>query len=282
MTALSKPRRTPSAPTLALIAAAAVAAASVGYTTLRGTGRHGGDPQAKDWRTVGWAYAEKGDAAASAEAYRKAARIEPDNAENWSSLGEALQSGSKAVVPEAAEALRKALALDPSDARARYFLAVQKDLSGDHRGALADWTALLKDTPAGAPWEADLQRTIQQTAQRNNLPLPPLPPRQAAPAATAAIPGPTPDQLASASSIRPSEQDRMVRGMVDRLAKRLQAQPRDADGWIQLMRSRAVLNDAAGAANALQSGLKAFADDPATQQRLRSAAAQLGVQTTAG
>jgi hypothetical protein len=57
---------------------------------------------------------------------------------------------------------------------------------------------------------------------------------------------------------------------------------RDADGWIQLMRSRAVLNDAAGAANALQSGLKAFADDPATQQRLRSAAAQLGVQTTAG
>lgn len=269
-------RRRPSLPTIALVAAAAVALASIGYASLGRSGARAEDPQAKDWRTVGWAYAEKGDAAASADAYRKAAALEPGNAENWSSLGEALQTGSTAVVPEAAEALRKAIALNPSDPRARYFLAVQKDLSGDHRGALADWSALLKDTPPGAPWEADLHRTIRQTAERNKLPVPDLSPR-GAPAATAAIPGPSAEQMAAASAIPPNQQDAMVRAMVDRLARRLAANPRDADGWIRLMRSRAVLNDAAGARGALNSGLEAFADDPPTQARLRSAAAQLGI-----
>jgi cytochrome c-type biogenesis protein CcmH len=276
MAAAPPARRLPSPATLALLVAAAAAAVSIGYAALRGGDRHGDDPQAKDWRIVGWAYAEKGDPAASAEAYRKATRIEPGNAENWSSLGEALQTGSATVVPEAAEALRKAIALDASDPRARYFLAAQKDLGGDHRGAVADWAALLKDTPPGAPWAADLQRTLRQTAEKWKIALPALP-TAAAPAATAAIPGPTPDQLASASSIPPGEQDKMVQGMVERLAKRLEANPRDAEGWIRLMRSRSVLNDAPGAAKALQSGLHAFAEDAPTQARLRAAAAQLGV-----
>ncbi|HEY0312757.1 MAG TPA: hypothetical protein VGC56_09710 [Allosphingosinicella sp.] len=276
----TRPRR-PSLATLLLIAAALAAAGSVGYSGLRsgGGGARAADPLAKDWRTVGWAYAEKGDSAASAAAYRKAADIEPDNAENWSSLGEALQAGSKTVVPEAAAALRKALALDASDPRARYFVAVQRDLGGDHKGAIGDWAALLADTPAGAPWRADLERTMRETAERNRLPLPAAAPT-AAPTATAGIPGPTAEQLAAASSIPPGEQDKMVKNMVERLAKRLEANPRDADGWIRLMRSRKVLGDAGGAAKALQSGLAAFQGDAATQARLRSAAAQLDVSGT--
>jgi cytochrome c-type biogenesis protein CcmH len=274
MAAPVETRRRLSPATLLLAVAAIAALGSIAYAALGRRGEASADPVAKDWRTVGWAYAEKGDGAASAEAYRKAARIEPDNAENWSSLGEALQTGSRTVVPEAAQALAKAIALDPSDARARYFLAVQKDLSGDHKGALADWSALLRDTPPGAPWEADLRRTIAETAKRNNLPAPAVAP--ASPAA-AAIPGPSQEQLAAAGSIPPSEQDRMAHAMVDRLAARLAANPNDADGWIRLMRSRAVLNDPAGARQALASGLKTFAHDAATQARLKAAAAQLGL-----
>jgi hypothetical protein len=43
------------------------------------------------------------------------------------------------------------------------------------------------------------------------------------------------------------------------------------------MRSRAVLNDPAGARQALGDGLKAFAGDAPTQARLKAAAAQLGL-----
>jgi cytochrome c-type biogenesis protein CcmH len=272
--------RLPSLPTLALIAAGIIAAASAAVAVSRysGGGGESQSPAAKDWRVVGWAYAQAGDAAASAGAYRKATAIEPDNAENWSSLGESLQTGSTQVVPEAEAAFRKALSLDASDPRARYFLAVEKDLKGDHKGAVADWLALLNDTPSGAPWEADLRRTIQQTAQRYNIgtkwevqtPV-------GGSSATAGIPGPTPEQLAAASSIPPSQQDQMVQGMVERLAARLKANPRDANGWIRLMRSRMVLGQKDEAKDALKNGLAAFAGDSAAQGQLKSAAAQLGI-----
>jgi cytochrome c-type biogenesis protein CcmH len=230
------------------------------------------------WRMLGWSYFEMGDLARSANAYRKAAGIEPGNAENWSSLGEALQSASTEVSPEAASAFGRAIKLDKTDPRARYFLAVQKDLRGEHKGAVDDWIALLKDTPPGAPWEADLRRTIQQTAGKNKIDLAGrMPAPSQGSAATAGIPGPTPEQLASASSIPPSQQSEMVKGMVERLAARLKSNPKDANGWMRLMRARMVLGDSSAAAEALRSGLAAFKGDAATEAALNKAADELGV-----
>ena len=70
----------------------------------------------------------------------------------------------------------------------------------------------------------------------------------------------------------------MVQAMVQGLEDRLKANPKDAEGWIRLMRSRMVLKEPDKAGEALQSGLAAFAGDSATQGRLRSAAAELGVR----
>lgn len=280
----------PSLSTIILIAAGVVAAASAAVAISRGAGGDTaaaeGSPAAKDWRVVGWAYAEAGKPEEAAAAYRRATQIEPGNAENWSSLGEILQTASTSIVPEAASAFDKALKLNPADPRARYFQAVQKELGGDHKGAIDLWLALLRDTPPGAPWEADLRRTIEQSATRNKIDLAGRLPSPGAPAgsptgpgATGAIPGPTPEQLAAASSIPPSQQDEMVAAMVERLANRLKSNPRDADGWINLMRSRVVLKEEGKAKEALRSGLAAFQGDAATQSRLRSAAAQLGIPT---
>lgn len=271
--------RLPSAATLILILAGLIALISAVVAISRTRG--GGDensPAAKDWRVVGWAYAEAGNSAEAASAYRKAAAIEPGNAENWSSLGEALQAASRTIVPEAAAAFRKALELDPRDPRARYFLAVQKDIGGDPKGAVEDWLALLNDSPPGAPWEADLRRTIEQSAAKNRID---LAGRMPAPGgtgtATAGIPGPSSEQLAAASSIPPGEQQAMVEQMVARLEGRLKQDPANEEGWIRLMRSRMVLGQSDKAAAALRSGLAALSGDAAAAARLRSAAAQLGV-----
>lgn len=277
-----KASRLPSASTIILIAAALIALVSAAIAISRTIGEAGGgeagSPAARDWRVVGWAYAEAGRPEEAAAAYRRAAQIEPDNAENWSSLGEVLQTASATVNPEAAAAFEKALKLNPADPRARYFTAVLKDMHGDHERAVDDWIALLKDTPPGAPWEADLRRTIAQTAQRNGIDLAGRMPAPGSGApATAGIPGPTPEQLAAAASIPPQQQDVMVQGMVERLADRLRANPKDADGWIRLMRSRMVLGETDAAGQALASALAAFRGDAATQSRLRSAAAELGV-----
>ncbi|HEY5723859.1 MAG TPA: tetratricopeptide repeat protein [Allosphingosinicella sp.] len=274
----------PSAATIILIIAGLIAAVAVASAVWQSGGGEAAAeasnvPGAKDWRVVGWAYLENGRPEEAAAAYRRAAEIEPANAENWSSLGEVLQSASRTVVPEAKSAFEKALKLDPGDPRARYFLAVQKDLGGDHKGAIEAWTALLKDTPQGAPWEADLRRTIERTAAENRIDLAGRvpPPGTTGSVATAGIPGPSPEQLAAASSIPPGQQDEMVQAMVQRLADRLKANPRDEDGWIRLMRSRMVLKEEAKAKEALRSGLAAFPGDSAAQARLRSAAAELGV-----
>ena len=69
----------------------------------------------------------------------------------------------------------------------------------------------------------------------------------------------------------------MVQQMVARLEGRLKSNPKDEEGWIRLMRSRMVLGQADAAHRALASGLGAFAGEPATLGRLRSAAAELGV-----
>ena len=234
------------------------------------------DPQG--WRMLGWSYFETGDLMRSAAAYRKAAEIEPENAENWSSLGEALQTASSDVSPEAASAFERAIKLDPADPRARYFLAVQKDLKGQHAAAVNDWIALLKDTPPGAPWEADLRRTIVQVAEKQKIDIAGrMPAPSAGSAATAAIPGPTREQMAAASSMAPAQQSEMVKGMVDRLANRLKSNPKDANGWMRLMRARMVLGETDAAAAALRSGLAAFKGDAAAQAQLNRAADELGV-----
>lgn len=307
--------RRPASATIALVAAGLLAVAAVGIAVFRSgeeapaaaphAGAAPGTPagsledaiaglearlrenpdDAEGWRLLGWSWFELARGvppleqspllARSADAYRRAAELEPDNAENWASLGEALQSASTAPSPEAERAFRRALEIDPSNPPARYFLAVQKDLRGEHEEAVEDWLALLRDTPPGAPWEADLRRTIAAAAERHGIELAGRMPEPSA--ASAGIPGPTRQQMEAARALPPSEQNAMVEGMVARLAARLQADPRDEEGWIRLMRSRMVLNQPDEARAAYHSALSAFEDDEAARQRLRAAARGLGV-----
>jgi cytochrome c-type biogenesis protein CcmH len=75
----------------------------------------------------------------------------------------------------------------------------------------------------------------------------------------------------------PAARQAMIRGMVDGLAARLEASPRDADGWLQLIRSRRILGEMDAARDALTKATAAFSDSPAEQARLTAAAIELGV-----
>jgi len=246
---------------------------------------------AESWRMLGWSYFETQKFAESATAMKRATTLDPDNPEYWSMLGEALvmASDGQQVPPDAAAAFRNALKHDARDARARYFLAVQKDISGDHKGAINDWFALLADTPADAPYAADIRRVIGQVAEKEGIDVAARLARAtpAAPTggittdgpavATAAIPGPSREQMKDAAALPPGQQEAMIANMVDGLDKRLQANPNDANGWIMLIRSRMQLGQTVQAKQALDRGLQAFKNDGAEAQRLREAAAALGV-----
>ena len=241
------------------------------------------DPgDAKGWAMLGWSYRETGRFPDAAAAYRRATMLAPADATNWSALGEALMLAGKGNAPaEADAAFAKALAADPEDPRARYFTGVRMDMSGDHKGAIALWTDILKESPANAPWAADVRDAIANVAQKNGIrvDLPGLAatPSPGADVAAQGIPGPTQDQMAAASSLTPGQQDAMVKSMVAGLAARLAADPKDADGWIRLMRARMVLGQHDEAKQALAAARSAFAGDGAQQERLNDAARMLGI-----
>ena len=259
------------------------------------------------WQALGQGYFDGGRFADAAGAYGKAAALAPTVAEVWSALGEARVMASKndPMPKEAADAFAKALALNPKDPRARYFSAVKRDLGGDHEGAIADWLALLSETPPGAPWESDLRRTIEQVGKIHKIDVasrlaavkqPPAPPGMAGPGmmgpgmagpammgpaapdmpvAAQGIPGPTAQDLQAAGGIPPSQQREMAESMVARLEGKLKANPSNIDGWVMLMRSRVTLGQTDKAQQALKD---AIAANPAQAGRLKQEAGVLGVK----
>ena len=237
----------------------------------------------ENWFMLGLALRDSRSFPEAEQAFRRAMELAPRNADYTAYVAEMLLLiGGDNPSTEAEQLLRRTLELDPGNAQARYYLATLKDVRGDHRGAVDELLALLRDAPPGASWEPQVRDAVTLIARTNSIDISSrLPPPQAAPpgTATAAIPGPTSEQMDAARAIPPSQQDAMVRGMVERLATRLRQNPRDADGWIRLMRSRMVLNDPGAAREALASALAAFQGDSATQQRLRAAAGELGVPT---
>lgn len=237
---------------------------------------------AEAWQRLGFAYFEQSMFAESADAYERATQNAPESAVLWSSLGEArvMASEDEPLPLPALEAFNRAIELDSGDPRARYFLGVKKDLSGDHQGAITDWLALLADTPPGAPWENDLVRTIEQVGAINEIE---VSERIATAAQTrdllptpamAGIPGPTPEQMQAASSMSPSQQQDMAEGMVERLAARLESEPGNVGGWIMLMRSYKTLERDEAAQEAYDRALQA---NPGAAGQLREAAETLGI-----
>lgn len=242
---------------------------------------------AEAWQQLAFAHFIRNQFAEAAEAYRKATDLAPQSAVLWSSLGESLVMASESdpMPAQALAAFRKAAEIDARDPRARYFLAVARDLGDDHAGAIDDWLALLADTPPGAPWETDLIRTIAQVGQREGLDLQPridqalatrsdLPDAVQPQVAMPGIPGPSQEQLNAASSIPPSQQQEMAQAMVARLAARLDTNPKNVDGWIMLMRSYRQLgqDDRARAAYA-----RALETNPEAGAQLHAAAGTLGM-----
>lgn len=236
---------------------------------------------ARGWRVLGSAHREAGSFAEAAMALRRATALEPNNAEGWALLGEALALASPPPISaEARTALRTALEKDPNEPLAAYYLAVARDMDGDHKGAIDDWFALLDRSPAGAPWIPEVRQAIERVAAANKIDVAKRLAAAKAPApspasvATSAIPGPTREAMQAAQALPKGQQDAMVTQMVEGLAKKLQANPKNVDGWIMLMRSRVTLGQTAQAAQALASAKAANPDDAG---KLDQAARELGM-----
>ncbi|WP_343714160.1 c-type cytochrome biogenesis protein CcmI [Inquilinus sp.] len=200
------------------------------------------------WVELGRRWGQLGDSAKAADAFGRAIGLGDADPELIGRYGEALVGANAGTVTETAHAaFQQVLALRPNDIRARYFLALGNAQAGDDKAALALWQALMRESPADAPWVPSVRQHLAEAAQRLGLdpagatPEPQPAARQAPPAGGAA---------GAIAALPPDEQEKAIRGMVDGLAARLAQSPDDLEGWVRLARARGVLGEADAAADA--------------------------------
>lgn len=227
------------------------------------------DPEG--WRMLGWSYFATQHYPDAVKAYARAVALKPRDAGFQAAYGEAQVKASGDTVTLAAEkALRDALAVDPQEPRARVYMARLRAQKGDAKGALDDLFAQLKASAPDAAIGVTLREAIRKVAADGGIDVSDrLPPEPA---------GPTAADVQAAQAMPAQDQKAMIDGMVARLEARLAASPKDADGWIMLMRSRKQLGQDDLARKALADGLAAFPGDAATRARLSDAARELGVR----
>ena len=208
----------------------------------------------RGWEVIAPIYLRLGRFDEAVKARRQALRLNGDTAERESALGEALVFAANGMVTaEAKAAFEKAVSLDASDVPARYFLGLAAEQDGNRAQAAAMWRTLIAAAPPDAPWRDFVQRALARVGGA---------------AAPAASPGPTEEQVAASSDLSPDQRNTMGRGMVTRLAERLQNDGADVEGWMRLVRSYMVLGERDKARAAVADARRALAGDAPKLRRL--------------
>ncbi|MGD9845927.1 MAG: tetratricopeptide repeat protein, partial [Variibacter sp.] len=151
-------------------------------------------------------------------------------------------------------------ALDAKDVRARYFLGLAAEQDGRREDAVKRWQGLLADAPADAGWKGLVEQSIA---------------RASAPSASGS--GPNAQDVAAAEGLPANQRNAMIRGMVERLAERLEKEGGDVDDWIKLIRAYGVLGDSEKAKATVMSARKALAGDEDKMRRVDEFAKTLGL-----
>lgn len=200
------------------------------------------------WLLLGRSYVLLQRYGEAVEALRRAAALAEGDPEIAAMLGEAMVwAADGAVTAEAVRVFEAVRAARPAHPSARFHLALAHAQAGRIRRAYDMWRALAAETPAAAPWRADLAAMIRRAAAALGEAGDSIP---GAPGADPAPPGPTAEERAAAAEMAPEERAAMIRAMVEGLAARLVEAPDDRAGWRRLARSWRVLGEAAKAARA--------------------------------
>jgi cytochrome c-type biogenesis protein CcmH len=209
----------------------------------------------RGWEIIAPVYMRLGRYADAVKARRNALAFNGETAERQAALGEALFSAANnSVTPEAKAAFDRAVALDPKNVRARFFMAALAEQEGRIADAVVILRAILADAPADAPW---VQPIRSELVRLEGAPADVAPP---------GIPNLAPEQVA------------MVRGMVDRLAERLHRDGSDFEGWLQLVRSYMVLGERDKARATVDEARRAVGSDPDKLRRIQEFAKGLGLE----
>ena len=218
------------------------------------------------WDVIAPVYLRLGRFRDAADAFDRAARLKGESVKRLSGYAEATVLSADGIVTEDVRlAYEKILKLEPGRPEARFWLALAKEQDGRLGEAVADYKALLSESPPDAPWRGALERRIAEVSER-------LPAAQAPP-----VRGPTAEDAAAADKMAPADRARMIAQMVDGLAQRLKRDRRDLAGWQRLVNAYVVLGRKNDALTALAEARKTFGSDQKALAELTALAKSLGL-----
>jgi cytochrome c-type biogenesis protein CcmH len=201
-------------------------------------------------------------------AYRNAIRLDGDSTARQAGLGEAIANAAGGIVSaDAQAACEAALRLDPANPKASFYLAMGLAQEGRTGEATAAWQKMLAALPQDSPWRGAVEQALASTAERSV-------------AAGEPAKGPDAGDVDAASSMSPQDREAMINTMVAGLDQKLRQNPRDAEGWMQLVRSYVVLGKTDQARDALNRGIAVFGADSAEAKKFTAFAASLGLTAT--
>jgi cytochrome c-type biogenesis protein CcmH len=212
----------------------------------------------KGWAVIAPVYMRLERYAEAVHAYAEALRLLGEDPLRRAAYGEALVAAAGGVVTdEARQAFDRALAEQPDQPQARFYLALGAEQDGKKAEAIRAYEQLLAGSPPDAPWRGAVNARLATLKGE---------PRSAQAGEVSAAPAAIPDAQ------RP-----MIEGMVSRLAARLASNGGNVDEWSRLIRAYAVLHESDKAKAALADARKALAPDPNAVASLDALAHDLGL-----
>ncbi len=215
------------------------------------------------WEVIAPVYMRLGRFDDAAAAWRKALVLNGDTATRESNLGEALVGAANGIVTvEAKQRFERALALDPHEPKARYFIGLADEQDGNRDGAASKWRALLADAPAEAPWVSFVRQSLARVTGE------PVPETS----------GPSAADMAAAANMSDQQRTAMIRGMVAKLSDQLHANGDDVEGWLRLVRAYVVLGDRDKAKDTAADARRALSSHPDELKRIDELVKDLGLE----
>lgn len=199
------------------------------------------------WAMLGESYARMDRFAEAATAFGRARELAPDQAYLHAAEGEALAMANDGVVNgEAAAALQRALQRDPTEPRARFYLALGAYQRGEREEALGALVALANDAPPGVQWAPVVRSQIEVIAAELGRPLDELGLNESAPVNT-----------------------------IETLEAQIASGDAPYENWIALADAYAAEGDDANAQNTLNRASERYAGAPFVLQQIEAARARL-------
>jgi cytochrome c-type biogenesis protein CcmH len=227
----------------------------------------------RGWELLVPVYLRMGRFDEAVKAERNVLTYSGETPDRQAGLGEAMVAAAQGIVTaEAGAAFKRALELDPKNAKARFYLGLAAEQDGRRDEAAKRWRELVAEAPPGAPYLAFVREALARVDPdaAKSAPAPASP-------SIAAAPGPNAAQVAAAADMTPEQRQTMIRGMVARLAERLKSDGRDLDGWLRLMRAYMVLGERDKARDAAADARRAIGNDADKLRRIDETAKGLGL-----